>query len=572
MKRDKIHGMPKRTTFLRLFLKAVCVSLVCTLIFAHFYRELLSYKIRNDIEQWLSDNSNHINTYFNEHDADKDGNSLSGDLSLYTYYCVTLDDIINSDEPYEISSKSGGADNFAMSALEDKNGNIIAASREQLVALLVFGKAGNKDNGIYVCDPQLTDIPEVQKIYDDNYEWLGKIKNDTCCDVSLDIDSAYVDKKTHTFIPHEADMLFENYVRVDIETEPTCTKHISITVDDDRYELVSFRKNEISKVSDDEIYPRSILSVFCGTPCESFDNNFAKFRFDDENERLVGWCGDMYDFEYGMKAPVYINDEEYTMDQYFHFSAKGTVAEKFYRLGIIAFGTASVLLALLWAWQKNVRNKAHYAFEDYQRDLTDHLAHDIKTPLMAISGYAENVLNGKLTQEEQTEYLNSILDNVSYTDSLISRTLYLNHADRKRSSKEKIKLNETAEDILAKYKLMLHEKNIVYSVSGNAEVNTDKTAMETILENLISNAVKYTPNEGTVRITIDKKHITVVNSVSEKIDTKELKRPFVRGDAARSNADGNGLGLAIAERAAIANGYKLMLSCTDKEFKAEVKF
>ena len=63
-----------------------------------------------------------------------------------------------------------------------------------------------------------------------------------------------------------------------------------------------------------------------------------------------------------------------------------------------------------------------------------------------------------------------------------------------------------------------------------------------------------------------------INSVSEKIDTKELKRPFVRGDAARSNADGNGLGLSIAERAALANGFRLTISCTDTAFRAEVIF
>ena len=230
------------------------------------------------------------------------------------------------------------------------------------------------------------------------------------------------------------------------------------------------------------------------------------------------------------------------------------------------------MLALFWAWQKNVRNKARYAFEDYQRDLTDHLAHDIKTPLMAISGYVENVLNGKLTEAEQTEYLNSVLDNVSFTDSLISRTLYLNRMGGKSTSKEVIQVNDMVEEILGKYALLLHEKKILYSVSGNTEVHADRTAMETIIENLISNVVKYTPNNGILRIAIDKKYMMVINSVSEKIDTKELKRPFVRGDAARSNADSNGLGLSIAERAALANGFTLLISCTDTEFKAEVKF
>lgn len=578
MKRNRDYSMQKRTTFLRLFLKAVCVSLICTAVFAGIFREILSSKIKNDIRQCMTDSARQITTHIAQNETtDKPIGDLSGYMSMYTYYSVLFENLpdfmTNNPDLYQINSDFGSPDHFAMSAIVDKNGNTIATSRAKFTAIFLFGKR-HKDNGEYVCDPQQLDIPEVQKLYDDYYELLETTKPDSYQYVTLDIKSAYVDKETHSFIPHEAEMQLETYVKGNwseplVETEKIDTKHISITLNDDNFELVTFQQNEGK-----DVYPRRMIGNLYGTSWDCFDNNSERVieYIIDGGSESGGWYGDLEKYVCDMQMPVYVNGEQCTLNLYYHFVARGTIVETYYWLGIAIFGVLSVLSALLWAWQKNVRNKARYAFEDYQRDLTDHLAHDIKTPLMAISGYAENVLRGKLTDEEKNEYLNSILDNVSFTDSLISRTLYLNHMGGKITSKETIQVNDMAEDILDKYTLLLHEKKIVYSVTGNAGVRADKTAMETIIENLISNAVKYTPNGGTFKIAIDKKHMTFINSVSEKIDTKELKLPFVRGDAARSNADGNGLGLAIAERAALANGFTLLISCSDTEFRAEVRF
>lgn len=575
MKINKAHSMKKRTTFLRLFLKGLCVSLICTAIFANIFKVILRNKIQNEITQCMTDNERNIPAHIAQNEAvNKGTGDISGYMAMYTHYYVPFENLpnfmTNNSNLYQINSDFGNPNNYAMSVITDKNGNTIASSRAKFTAIFLFGE-GHDDNGEYVCDPQQLDIPEIQDLYNDYYELLKKTTPDSYCNVRLDIKSAYVDKATRSFIPHEADMQFESYISKNLsepllETEKVNTKHISITLNDDNFELVSFHQNG------GNVYPKCMLGNLYGTSWECYDSNQSQVSaYMDRSTQRIGWYGDFNEFRCGMQIPVYINSEECTLKLYYNFVTKGTIAETYYRFEIAAFGVLSVLLAILWAWQKNIRNKARYAFEDYQRDLTDHLAHDIKTPLMAISGYAENVLNGKLTETEQSEYLNSILNNVSFTDSLINRTLYLNHMDEKNTSKEAIQLNDMAEEILSKYTLLLHEKKIIYSVSGNTKLLTDKTAMETIIENLISNAVKYTPTGGTIKITIDKKHLTIINSVSEKIDTKELKRPFVRGDAARSNADGNGLGLAIAERAVLANGFKLLISCSDTEFKTEVK-
>ena len=215
-------------------------------------------------------------------------------------------------------------------------------------------------------------------------------------------------------------------------------------------------------------------------------------------------------------------------------------------------------------------NKADYAFEDYQKDLTNNLAHDLKTPLAAIGGYAENLME-TATDEKQQKYLRSILDNVAYTDSMISKTLELNSGNMQKVTKTKFDMREIADTAIAKYKIQLEERGIKTSIDGNMEVNTDRDMMTSAIENLVSNALKYTRNDGNINITMNKREFKISNDVPEKVDTRDLTKPFIRGDKNRSGRSGSGLGLSIADKSLTACGFILELECTDKEFTAVVR-
>ena len=119
---------------------------------------------------------------------------------------------------------------------------------------------------------------------------------------------------------------------------------------------------------------------------------------------------------------------------------------------------------------------------------------------------------------------------------------------------------------------MLEEKNITFTINGSAEIKTNRSSLDTIIENLISNAVKYTTEDGKIKAELDKKRLVITNTVASKIEVKELKQPFVRGDTSRSNVQGSGLGLALAERSAQFCGMTLKLSCSDSEFRTELRF
>jgi len=92
------------------------------------------------------------------------------------------------------------------------------------------------------------------------------------------------------------------------------------------------------------------------------------------------------------------------------------------------------------------------------------------------------------------------------------------------------------------------------------------------IENLISNAVKYTPLGGEINIEISDKKFQIDNTVTGKTETSALLLPFVKGDQSRAGKSGSGLGLSIADQALRANGFKLELNCTETVFAVMIYF
>lgn len=205
-----------------------------------------------------------------------------------------------------------------------------------------------------------------------------------------------------------------------------------------------------------------------------------------------------------------------------------------------------------------------YAFEDYQQSLINNLAHDLKTPLAVIGGYAENLqeLRKDSGSEKELKYISSIMNNVAYTDDIIVKTLRLSENEQmKKLCKTEVDIKELTEKLLEKYRMALNERNIELKTELCSKVRADEDLLVSIIENLISNAVKYTCDDGCITITADKKRLSIVNDVSENVNTKDLLMPFVKGDKARSSKRSHGLGLAIASSAAARSGFGLNISC-----------
>lgn len=492
-------------------------------------------------------------------------------LTRYAYFRIPISmPLSNVNSSPDLSSHySEGC--YAFAFAWDQEGNRVASSSRLLQAYLRFGE-NSADNGNYVCDEQ-DSIPEIRQLYDD-YLQLVEGRGEPLYLTSMEMESAYVNREKRTFIPAKGRIVLEkvlsreDYALSDIVEVDS--REINITINDETYELVELDRQGGGFP---QVY---VLLNFIGENPELVEKAYR----DDVSEdgvRPISFVDDVR-VEGGIIRArhyfrMYVDHKPYDVCLLFVVDCHAGEFVKYYRQRVIPFCLAVLVLTALISWRKLVRNKAKYAMEDYQRDLTNHLAHDIKTPLMAIGGYAENIKEVNLTEEEKQHYLDAILENVSFTDSMINRTLYLNSmGDRPTGKPETIAVETVVADLLKKYAPLLEKNGIRCNVEGSATVKADRTVFETIVENLVSNAVKYTPGNGTISAKVDHTGLTIVNTVAEKVEVKNLTTPFVRGDQSRSNHDGSGLGLALAERAAAMSGFSLKLLCTDDEFTAKLRF
>ncbi len=214
-------------------------------------------------------------------------------------------------------------------------------------------------------------------------------------------------------------------------------------------------------------------------------------------------------------------------------------------------------------------------FEDeYRRSVINSLSHDLKTPLTIISGCAEN-LKENVNPEKREFYEDAIIENAKYTEKIINDALELSRSENncKAPDFEKLELRPLAEEITKKYEVPASERGITVNIDGNTSVKADRKMIGQLFENLISNAVKYTDENGSIDIRFEPKCFSVSNDFTGKIttDIKKLREPFVRGTSERSGRNGSGVGLAIVSNIIEAHKYKMDIDLKDNKFRVTVK-
>lgn len=120
---------------------------------------------------------------------------------------------------------------------------------------------------------------------------------------------------------------------------------------------------------------------------------------------------------------------------------------------------------------------------------------------MAVSGYAENLLENVHT-EKREYYVQAILNSVGRMNGILESMLQLTNSNSIKSSlnQQEVNLLELTEDVLAQYRDLLEKKAIQTSVEGEAVVTADVVLMRRVIDNLVNNAVKYTPNGKSISI------------------------------------------------------------------------
>lgn len=233
----------------------------------------------------------------------------------------------------------------------------------------------------------------------------------------------------------------------------------------------------------------------------------------------------------------------------------------------------TVVISYAIAYRSYMIRLNHYQLDEYRRQTTNAMAHDLKTPLMAISGYADN-LRANVHTEKKDYYADVILENVQYMNQMIGNILELAKVENVRwvTDKEDIDLKSMTEDILKQYEILTTDKKVLVDLEGEATIQADKTLMTQALRNLISNAMKYAIKGSVIHIQMNHESFEIRNEMQGELEVsvEELWKPFVKGDNSRNEQKGTGIGLTIVKNITDVHGFELVLQSEEKEFIAQI--
>ena len=220
-------------------------------------------------------------------------------------------------------------------------------------------------------------------------------------------------------------------------------------------------------------------------------------------------------------------------------------------------------------------------YEQDLRELISNISHDIKTPLTAIKGYAEGLLDGVAdTPERREKYLRTIFAKASDMTTLVDELSFYTKIDTNNIPYhfEKVRVNDYFRDCIEENSEELEFVNITLSfesnVAENVHVLADREQLRRVMNNLIGNAVKYRgeKGKGSIQVRLKEDGTMVRVEVEDNgIGISESALPYVferfyRADASRnSKQGGSGLGLAIAKRIIEEHGGSIRAESTEGE-------
>ncbi len=199
-----------------------------------------------------------------------------------------------------------------------------------------------------------------------------------------------------------------------------------------------------------------------------------------------------------------------------------------------------------------------------RRELLTHLSHDLRTPLSSLQGFLETISLKKetLTPEKQQEYIGRSLNNAQRLKRFVDQIFELAHLESGHVSSifETIPIAELLYDLKEKFALRAQNKNIAIKVELEDEkiqITTDIGKLERVLTNLIENAIRHTPQQGSICLKLanlenTKQVRVIVQDTGTGIPEEELPLLFdARYRGTKTAEDGErhiGLGLTISKK------------------------
>lgn len=207
--------------------------------------------------------------------------------------------------------------------------------------------------------------------------------------------------------------------------------------------------------------------------------------------------------------------------------------------------------------------------EAVRREFSANVSHELKTPLMSISGYAEIMKNGMVRQEDVPEFAGRIYDEASRLTSLVKDIIEISKLDEKSGEMpfEQVDIYELMEDICQNLTLHGKKRNVTISTEGcGAEVYGVRHILYEMMYNLVDNAIQYNREGGYVKVSLTKEGEAICFCVEDngigiaKEEQERIFERFYRVDKSHSRkTGGTGLGLSIVKHGAALHHAEIKL-------------
>ena len=192
-----------------------------------------------------------------------------------------------------------------------------------------------------------------------------------------------------------------------------------------------------------------------------------------------------------------------------------------------------------------------------RQDFTANVSHELKTPITAISGYAELIENRMVDEKQQIKFAGDIRKNADRLVSLINDIIRLSELDYGGGTLDftSVDLYEVAEERVELLRTNAGRKNVSLILTGSScMVTSNRSLLIELIDNLVQNAIRYNIPNGSVNILVEQRDGNAVLQVSDtgigipKADQSRVFERFYRVDKSRSReTGGTGLGLAIVK-------------------------
>lgn len=201
----------------------------------------------------------------------------------------------------------------------------------------------------------------------------------------------------------------------------------------------------------------------------------------------------------------------------------------------------------------------HVKLDNMRKEFVADVSHELKTPITSIIGYADTLQDGDYDKETQQKFLSVISSEGRRMADLVSDLLTLSRYDTNKMTREvsEFDLGELTKKCQEKLEIEIEKKNQnveCYVTADVPPIKADKNGIERVILNVLSNAIKYTPENGNIKVYVgfvyNDAYIKVIdNGIGiPKEDLSRVFERFYRVDKARSREmGGTGLGLSIAK-------------------------